>query len=388
MIEIEATQQCRTCGEVKPLSQFDLRGDTGKHKTQCKACRRAYQNERNRSLDPHPPKPARLVGTSALLRCTRCGATKGADAFPRRRRDGPELQSWCRECFGEVKAAHYTQHREEVQVRIYRRAERLREETREKLVAHIAERPCLCGESDPSQVRFVDGHGRKTTLAALVTSGRAWGTIERELAVATVTCVRCLRAAADHGGRRAAPPKPRTRTKPLAPIGTTDGLRRCGSCGEMKPLEDFPVRYRALPTPASQCRDCRAVYQREWYQRNQEKLIEQAREDRRNSKETGGGRPKLVYLDARRRRWEYLLSHPCVDCGETDPVVLEFDHRGDKKSAIVDLMRRHARWEEILQEIAKCDVRCANCHRRRTARTRGYYRELDRPDEAKVEEGP
>lgn len=85
---------------------------------------------------------------------------------------------------------------------------------------------------------------------------------------------------------------------------------------------------------------------------------------------------KIVHLDARRRRWEYLLAHPCIDCGEADPLVLEFDHRGDKRSAVVDLMRRHAPWEEIIVEIQKCDVRCANCHRRRTARVRGHYREL------------
>jgi hypothetical protein len=69
---------------------------------------------------------------------------------------------------------------------------------------------------------------------------------------------------------------------------------------------------------------------------------------------------------------EYLLTHPCVDCGETDPVVLEFDHLRDKLGNI-SAMYGHA-WRSILAEIAKCDVVCANCHRRRTARRVGAFR--------------
>lgn len=67
----------------------------------------------------------------------------------------------------------------------------------------------------------------------------------------------------------------------------------------------------------------------------------------------------------------YLKVHPCLDCGEKDIVVLEFDHRGDKKYSIAD-MRDNYCLEVVQAEVAKCDVRCANCHRRKTAKERGY----------------
>lgn len=71
---------------------------------------------------------------------------------------------------------------------------------------------------------------------------------------------------------------------------------------------------------------------------------------------------------------EYLLSHPCVDCGEADPVVLEFDHvRGTKAREVSRFRCNNLSWTGLLNEMEKCDVRCANCHRRKTARERGYY---------------
>ena len=70
---------------------------------------------------------------------------------------------------------------------------------------------------------------------------------------------------------------------------------------------------------------------------------------------------------------EFLAANPCVDCGEADPVVLEFDHLGDKAFSISKgLPDRN--WQTVLDEIAKCDVVCANCHRRRTARRGGFVR--------------
>lgn len=69
----------------------------------------------------------------------------------------------------------------------------------------------------------------------------------------------------------------------------------------------------------------------------------------------------------------YFKEHPCKDCGEGDPLVLEFDHLGDKSFSIGSCLTRYP-WQAILDEMAKCDVVCANCHRRRTARRGGFRR--------------
>jgi hypothetical protein len=70
---------------------------------------------------------------------------------------------------------------------------------------------------------------------------------------------------------------------------------------------------------------------------------------------------------------EFFRTHPCVDCGETDPLVLEFDHLGDKRFTISHNFSGR-NWQSILKEMEKCDVVCANCHRRRTARQFGHLR--------------
>ena len=68
---------------------------------------------------------------------------------------------------------------------------------------------------------------------------------------------------------------------------------------------------------------------------------------------------------------KFLQSHPCVDCGESDPVVLDFDHvRGNKTKEVTKFVRNGASLRRIFLEIDKCEVRCANCHRRITAKRR------------------
>lgn len=69
--------------------------------------------------------------------------------------------------------------------------------------------------------------------------------------------------------------------------------------------------------------------------------------------------------------YEYVSQHPCALCGESDPAVLQFDHLRDKV-AVVSRMMDYS-WESILKEIEKCQVLCANCHARKTAKEHGWY---------------
>lgn len=73
---------------------------------------------------------------------------------------------------------------------------------------------------------------------------------------------------------------------------------------------------------------------------------------------------------------KYLKDHHCIDCGESDIRVLDFDHvRGEKSFNIGNAISgSHRSWKKILEEISKCDVRCSNCHRKKTAKQFDWYK--------------
>lgn len=140
-------------------------------------------------------------------------------------------------------------------------------------------------------------------------------------------------------------------------------LKTCGRCSELKPIEEFAWRRRGRGQRDNYCRSCRSAYGKEHYAANRQRYIDQAQRRKQALAEE-----RAIYLI------DFFRSNPCSDCGETDPVVLEFDHYRDDKSFNIGAELRNRNWQSILDEIAKCDVVCANCHRRRTGRRRGFVR--------------
>lgn len=137
--------------------------------------------------------------------------------------------------------------------------------------------------------------------------------------------------------------------------------KRCSTCRSLLDLEDFAVRRASADGRQSRCRQC----WRAWYVENKQEHV--ARVGVRNEQARAAHRSRLT---------AYLLEHPCVDCGEDDLRVLDLDHEDPslKLTGVARLLGMHVPWERIEQEIAKCSVRCANCHRRRTAEQLGYWR--------------
>jgi hypothetical protein len=95
--------------------------------------------------------------------------------------------------------------------------------------------------------------------------------------------------------------------------------RRCGRCGRFKPTSDFAWRRKAPGQRDSCCRPRRADYKQEHYAAHRERYVANAQR-----------RKRAVGMERAARLVEIFRERPCSDCGEIDPLVLEFDHLGDK----------------------------------------------------------
>lgn len=135
-----------------------------------------------------------------------------------------------------------------------------------------------------------------------------------------------------------------------------------GKCGIEKPFDECGLRSPRLGIRHSWCKSCVVEYEPAWDEPNRQRHIAHVRDARDQT----GNENQL-------RAWRYLAGHPCVECGERDPVVLQFDHLREKRNDIAYTSTAGFAWSTILVEIAKCQVLCANCHTRKTARERGIW---------------
>lgn len=315
-------------------------------------------------------------------RCYDCGLLKPIGEFAFHNQAKGTRQARCRVCHARYRRKHYVRNREAyIQLEVAR-IKRYRTENRPLIREYLRAHPCVdCGETDIVVLDFDhrDPAAKKYSVMVLALH-KSWIRVIAEIAKCDVRCSNCHRrrtALQFDWGSRGRKGRSADAGATFVDLDRQAGLaqtadraeKKCGSCGLVKPLAMFPFKNKQLGKRGSTCLACMAAYGREHYARNRAKYLAKAHRSR--------GRIRAKNDE---RILAYLLDHPCVDCSETDPLVLDFDHREpSKKSNEVSRMVRSRPWHSILEEIDKCDVRCANCHRRKTARQFGWSK-LELPD--------
>ena len=145
-------------------------------------------------------------------------------------------------------------------------------------------------------------------------------------------------------------------------------MKTCCRCKISKPLEDFNYKNKSQNIRQKACKSCTRLAIREHYQKNKKYYLEKSQKRNREQRKIN-----------RNYIYNYLLQHPCIDCGESDPVVLEFDHKSKKLENISVFLGKNYPLNTIKKEIQKCEVRCANCHRRKTAIKYQWYKNKHAP---------
>lgn len=155
-------------------------------------------------------------------------------------------------------------------------------------------------------------------------------------------------------------------------------MKFCPACKTTKSRSLFGFNANKKDGLQSTCKSCRVEYVRGWYLKNKKLHM------------------KRVFLWNKKRHREirdfifnYFKHHPCVDCGESDPIVLEFDHVNGKKDFNIS-DASHCSQQKLEKEMEKCEVRCCNCHRRITCLrrlARGRSVRLDRLVHTREAEG-
>lgn len=141
-------------------------------------------------------------------------------------------------------------------------------------------------------------------------------------------------------------------------------MKKCDHCKLPKDEEEFNWKFKSLGVRHKTCRECMHGFNKTYFEGPaKEKHLQQVNERKQEARQF-----------ARDYVYDYLLTHPCEQCGESDVRVLEFHHVGDKDMAVSYMVSAGYSVERIQREINACRVLCANCHRKLTVEERGWFK--------------
>lgn len=156
-------------------------------------------------------------------------------------------------------------------------------------------------------------------------------------------------------------------------------MKTCPNCQITKDYHCFSKHRSRADGYQIWCKECNKTPSRNYYNDNREKHKKTTRQRKSLVRDDllPEKDPLLVKVQGKTatiKIIEYLLDHPCVDCNENNIIVLEFDHinPSEKSSNISVMASGNYSWKRIKEEIDKCEVRCANCHKIKTAEQQGW----------------
>lgn len=146
-------------------------------------------------------------------------------------------------------------------------------------------------------------------------------------------------------------------------------MKVCTKCKQEKSESEFFVKDKHSGRLHAQCKACyaehRKTYHKQHYAKYRSAYVTRARNRRENLRQ-----------EFRRNMLSYLSNKSCTVCGESDIRVLEFAHidASTKSFSVSQAVRLGFSWGNVLSEIEKCRILCANCHKRETAEEFGWYK--------------
>lgn len=142
-------------------------------------------------------------------------------------------------------------------------------------------------------------------------------------------------------------------------------MKICRVCKIEKELTSFNKKSVRKDGLQSDCRECSKIRSKQQYDNNKTKMIIQISKSNIKKRE-----------EYKSKFYDILSKSCCVDCGNNNPLVLEFDHidPNEKVHGLSKMVHDCYSWDNILKEIDKCECRCANCHRIKTATEQNWYK--------------
>ena len=129
-------------------------------------------------------------------------------------------------------------------------------------------------------------------------------------------------------------------------------MKRCSHCRIEKTADEFAWRNKAKGIRQDFCRECKREYNRNWYQLH---AVAHKENVARNGKRYKGLALEIIFA---------ANSAPCADSGRSfPPIAMDFDHVEGVKIGNISAMTGRYNIERLREEIAKCEVVCACCHR-------------------------